>query len=278
MDLLPSQLNCLSNSDYQDLQELDDLTFATFKRFPELVKMLGPVAKAAAWGGLLVPVKNTTGSTIAAKKAVGVSGFDVSTGSLSIDLAAPTGPYSVLGVTHEPILNGAVGYVRAGSRWFLDAALNTSGAGVGDPVYIGAAGALTLTPPVVGVTYAVGMVSTVATSGQIVLVPPAPDLFTLSTAAGDAQADATQALADADTANTALGKILSGKLTVSSGQTTITSSVGAAYNGKPVLVSFAEAPTAAAKCWGVVAADTLTLTIDVDNTADLDLTYLIDGR
>lgn len=278
MDLLPSQLNCLSNSDYQDLQELDDLTFATFKRFPELVKMLGPVAKAAAWGGLLTPVVNNTGSAIAAKKCVAVNGFDPATGNIDIVLASPTSLNQVLGVTHEAIPDGAVGYVRTGGRWLLDAALNTSGGAVGDAVLLGTSGALSLTPPVSGAGVIVGLVSTVAASGQIVVTPPFVSGAFLATAAGDAQTDATQALADADTANTALGKILSGTLTVLNGQTTITSSVGAAYNGKPVLVSFAEAPTAAAKCWGVVAAGTLTLTIDVDNTADLDLTYLIDGR
>ena len=278
MDLLPSQQNCLSAADYNALQQLNDLTFATFKRFPALGQMLGPVAKAAAWSNLLTPVVNNTVSAIAAGKCVAVNGFDPSTGNIDVVLASPTDPSQVLGVTHESIPAGAVGYIRTGGRWLLDAALNTSGAAVGDVVLLGASGALSLTPPVSGAAVIVGLVSTVAASGQIVVTPPFVSGALLAEAAGNAQTDATQAIADADTANTALGKILSGSLTVLNGQTTITSSVGAAYNGKPVLVSFGEAPTAAAKCWGVVAAGTLTLSIDVDNTADLDLTYLIDGR
>lgn len=271
MSLLPSQLSCLSASDYQSLQNVNDLIFASFRKFPQLGAMLGPVAKAAVWGTLVTPVVNNSGSDIAAGKVVAVTGYDVSTGALAIDLATPTTLGQPLGVTHEPIADGATGYIRTGGRWLLDGALNTSGAAVGDSVLVGASGALTLTPPTSGAGIVVGMVSTVAASGQIVVVPPyTPGAF-LATAAGDAQTDATAALAD-------LGKILSGKLTVLNGATSATLTVGAAFNGKPVLVSFAEAPTAASMCYGVVAAGDLTVNINVDNTADLDLNYIIDGR
>ena len=278
MQLLDAQLNCLSDADYAALQQLTDLSYTTFKRFPALQQMLGPVAKAASWSTLLVPVINKTGSTIAAKKAVGIAGFDVSTGRLKISLTAPDSPYVLIGVTNEPILDGATGYIRTGSRWFLNAALNTGSSEVGDPVYLGASGALQLTAPASGAVIVLGLVSTVETSGQIVVIPPVPNLAGLAGAAESAQADATQALADAATANTALGNLLSGTLTVLNGQTTITQLVGAAFNGKPVLVSPAASPTAAAWWRGAVAGGALTLTIDADNTADLPLYFLIDGR
>lgn len=75
-----------------------------------------------------------------------------------------------------------------------------------------------------------------------------------------------------------MSAIISGTATVADGATTVAVTVGAAYNGKPVVVSFAEAPTAAAIVSAAVATGDLTITIDADNTADLDVFYLIDGR
>lgn len=73
-------------------------------------------------------------------------------------------------------------------------------------------------------------------------------------------------------------KFVSGTVTVLDTATTATATVGAAFNGKPVLVTFGEAPTAATIVSAAVAAGTLTVTIDQDNTADLDVHYFIDGR
>lgn len=76
-----------------------------------------------------------------------------------------------------------------------------------------------------------------------------------------------------------INNIVTGTATVLDGNTTVVVAVGAEYNGKPVLVSFAEAPTAAdLDVRGAVAAGNLTITITADNTADIDVNYLIDGR
>lgn len=77
-----------------------------------------------------------------------------------------------------------------------------------------------------------------------------------------------------------LGKIITGSATVLSGNTTVVvAGVGDDFNGAPVIVQFAEAPTAAdLDIWGAVANGDLTITISANNTADLDVFYLIDGR
>lgn len=75
-----------------------------------------------------------------------------------------------------------------------------------------------------------------------------------------------------------VASMISGTATVANGDTTVTVDVGAAYDGKPVLLTFGEAPTAATIVSGSVAAGTLTITIDQDNTADLDVHYMVDGR
>ncbi len=76
----------------------------------------------------------------------------------------------------------------------------------------------------------------------------------------------------------AQNSVISGVVTVADGATTGTAAVGAAYDGKAVLVSFGEAPTAATWAFGSVSGGTLTVTLDQDNTADLAINYLIDGR
>lgn len=73
-------------------------------------------------------------------------------------------------------------------------------------------------------------------------------------------------------------KMVSGTATVADGDTTVVVAVGAAFNAKPVIVSFAEAPTAATVVSAAIATGSLTITIDQDNTADLDVNYFIDGR
>tara|TARA_Y100000034_G_scaffold136543_1_gene213730 strand:- start:8590 stop:8979 length:390 start_codon:yes stop_codon:yes gene_type:complete len=106
--------------------------------------------------------------------------------------------------------------------------------------------------------------------------PPGVDIVEkiegVSTAGGAAQAAADVAQADVDA-------IVSGVGTILNGTTSIAVTVGAAFNGKRAVVSMAEAPTAAALVWaGVVAGGDLTLNCDVDNTASLDVNYVLDGR
>lgn len=79
--------------------------------------------------------------------------------------------------------------------------------------------------------------------------------------------------------NADLADIIDGTATILSGGTSIVVAVGAGFNGKFPVVSFAEAPVAAAIVWaGPVAGGNLTININVNNTADLDVHYIIDGR
>ena len=83
----------------------------------------------------------------------------------------------------------------------------------------------------------------------------------------------------ADEVAAEVGAVQSGTATVLNGATTAVVALGTEFNGALAVVSFAEAPTAAAKIWaGPVAGGNLTINIDVDNTADLDVHYIVDGR
>lgn len=76
-----------------------------------------------------------------------------------------------------------------------------------------------------------------------------------------------------------LGKIITGQATVLDGNTSVAVTVPEGYEGNPVIVCFAEGPTAAdLDVWGAVSGTTLTITTSADNTADLLVNYLIDGR
>lgn len=75
-----------------------------------------------------------------------------------------------------------------------------------------------------------------------------------------------------------LGNILTGTATVLDGNTSVVVAVGAEYDGLPVVCTFGEEPTAAAIVSATVASGNLTITIDADNTADLLVHYMIDGR
>lgn len=86
-------------------------------------------------------------------------------------------------------------------------------------------------------------------------------------------------VASPETAGTQLAAIQSGVVTVLNGQTSIAAGTFAGLDAKPVQLTFAEAPTAAAKLhyvWN--GSDVLTVHIDADNTADIDIAYSIDGR
>jgi hypothetical protein len=85
--------------------------------------------------------------------------------------------------------------------------------------------------------------------------------------------------ANADLAQAAVDAIASGFDTILNGQVSKVVAVGAEFNGKYAVVSFAETPTAATKISSAAVADgNLTITIDQDNTADLLVSYFIDAR
>lgn len=73
--------------------------------------------------------------------------------------------------------------------------------------------------------------------------------------------------------------IASGVGTILNGATTVVIAVGAQFDGEYAIVGFAEAPVAAVLTWaGVVAGGNLTINVNADNTADVDVSYIIDGR
>ncbi len=118
-------------------------------------------------------------------------------------------------------------------------------------------------------------------AAQVVYDPTASGL-----AAVDAQAAidenntiADQAVADALAAQDSVNAITSGTDTVLNGATSVVVAVGAAFNGKLAVVGFGALPVAAGLVWaGPVAAGNLTINIDVDNTADMVVNYIVDGR
>lgn len=93
--------------------------------------------------------------------------------------------------------------------------------------------------------------------------------------------DLAQLLEDAFAARDAeVAAIVSGEATILNGNTSVVVALGSAFANKKAVVSFAEAPTAAALIWAGPAdgAGDLTIEIDVDNTADIVVHYVADGR
>lgn len=79
---------------------------------------------------------------------------------------------------------------------------------------------------------------------------------------------------------TQLGKVVFGQATILNGNTSVTVAVGGQFNDTDnAVVSFAEAPTAASKLWTTKdGSGDLVINIDVNNTADLKVNYIIDRR
>lgn len=128
--------------------------------------------------------------------------------------------------------------------------VDTSLATILDPVYLSeTAGAWTLTPPStpenvrrIGTVLKVG-----ATDGEIMF-------------------DGTL-----DT-----GTMLVGSATIPNGSTSIAVAVGARFNGRLAVVSFAEDPGSATAIWaGPVATGSLTIEVDTDPGKDLDVHYAL---
>ncbi len=85
--------------------------------------------------------------------------------------------------------------------------------------------------------------------------------------------------AEAEAATSALSLIVSGQDTILNSATTVVVTVGTQFDGKFAVVSFGEAPTAAVDISSApVSGGDLTITIDQDNTANLLVNYIIDGR
>lgn len=262
---LVKKLFTLQATDYAALESLSDGLLDTLLRYPSMEPLVSPVAQAMLFGGISIPVVNATGSAIAANKAVRISGWDSTTGRFKISLAAIDTQLFADAVTHEDIANGGTGYLRKAGYLLTSSGLNTSGAALGDPVYLAAAGALSLSAGSSG-TQVLGYVATLAASGSVRVAVQAPSLSPVFITALGALEDA-------------MALMVSGSATVLSGQTTITvTGLPTGLAGKPVLLTTKEEPTAATSWWGSVTGTTLTITIDVDNTANLQFNYFIDGR
>lgn len=76
-----------------------------------------------------------------------------------------------------------------------------------------------------------------------------------------------------------LSKLKSGVATIANGTTTEVIAVGAAYDGKPALVSFNGSPGSATGVWAVWdGSGNLTITVDTDPGADAEVAWFVDGR
>jgi hypothetical protein len=72
-------------------------------------------------------------------------------------------------------------------------------------------------------------------------------------------------------------KVIFGTLTVANGASTGTASVGAAYDGKPVIATLNEVDGVKTVVAAVVAAGTLTVTLSAATTDDRTVAYMIVG-
>jgi len=187
----------------------------------------------------IVRVINTSGSPLVKGQGVSCFGYDTTTGLLAVGPADMTGtagpPPSAIAL--NAISAGAQGAVGTSGINLASTALNTSGAILGDPVFLDASGLLTLTPPSdtgLGLWY-VGNVTAVSATGSVGLA------FTMGRAPGRAR----------------------GVASIAAGDTTASVAVGTRYNGKRAQVSFAADPGTASVVWsGVVSGGNLPIEVD----------------
>ena len=98
-------------------------------------------------------------------------------------------------------------------------------------------------------------------------------------AAVEAALTATEGVAD--TAAADLADIPSGLATVLNATTSITvtaATLGGSFGGSPVALTFAEAPTAATLLFATWSGNDLVINVDQDNTANVDVYFVVDGR
>ena len=110
-----------------------------------------------------LPVRNETGSVIAAGKAVYISGFN---NKPLISLADNTNSSKVLvvGITESSISHEADGYVKTAGTISMD---TDSMSAVGATVYLSTSGSLTTTKPITGIVVRLGVVTVKDNSGEI---------------------------------------------------------------------------------------------------------------
>jgi len=120
--------------------------------------------------GLIVRVKNNTGSTLLVNKAVYITGFDEDSQTPTVGLASANNNAKLpaIGLIREDIVNGGSGSVRING---LVGGINTSNEQVNSEVYVGLNGALVFSEPTTFTAQQVGAVVTVEENGQIFLFP-----------------------------------------------------------------------------------------------------------
>lgn len=147
---------------------------------------INSLVAAAVVGG--VQVINKTGGTLAKGKAVAIAGFDTTSGFFKIAAADASAVHAAIGVLPAAVLDGGTTTLYTSQAYDVTASgLDTSGAAVGDPVYLGTSGALTLTAPAQGsgsLVQVLGSVKSAAVSGNlhIFAMAPTPPVLSASNA------------------------------------------------------------------------------------------------
>jgi hypothetical protein len=125
--------------------------------------------------GLIIKVKNNSGSTISSGKAVYITGLDEDTQAPTIDLASSddNSKLPAMGVTPDSIDNGSSGSVRLSG---ILSGFDTSSAEINTSVYVGTDGNIIFEDPSSeegsnSIAQEIGVVATVEESGQILLFP-----------------------------------------------------------------------------------------------------------
>lgn len=221
------------------------------------VAIVAPTSGSGRWFMLsaltaaVVPCINNSGAPIVKGQPITYAGFVSATGRARVAATSPDGSLPPpVGVAFTALADGASGLMLTRGA-LTGLALDTSGAALGDPVYLAADGSLTLTPPAdtgLGL-YVVGLVSTVSLTGGVFFFSP----FVVR-----------------------VPGLVRGVATMGAANTTETVTVGTAYNGKLAQVSFGGDPGTAAVLWAApVTAGDLVIHVDAAPGADVDIMWSI---
>lgn len=121
---------------------------------------------------LIRQVHNATGAALTKFKAVGLAGFDATSGFATVQLADGTGAMPAIGVVRADIADGAEGYILRDGRL---QGLDTSGFTLGDALFVGASGSLTKVKPLTGRVQQVAIVTRIDAANGEVFVAIEPD-------------------------------------------------------------------------------------------------------
>lgn len=131
----------------------------------------------AQGGGVVWPVINKTGGTLAADKLVEITGYDEPTGRFKVGLADNSTSKPAWAVLPAGLADGAAGDAHV-DVLLPSSGLDTTAAAKGDLIYLSTAGDFTLTAPattaIQTVRQVVGFVETLAVSGTIRLKVQTP--------------------------------------------------------------------------------------------------------